>query len=280
MFVHCLPGQDFHYFFAQPYGPGIWLTDGAELQYKTDLWNLQRSCVKKKLASHRPVYLHAERPVLEEFSISYPVCLLQPKRVEKHRGTSTISSTASKFSAIFPLVSHYLDAIQADAASHNAGVLCFQTLNLLVEQFLVEQFLVQLGRRQSCHTRQDAKQKLHSNCGRKQGGTWSENIVSFSIPHTISGTINYFAMERKNHVAGQQTTATQNTRNYEVRILHEPLAHELTTVTLLETFDPTIALLRPKATPKKLRPMAQAIWLTIKEPLQWSFYVLDCQNPA
>lgn len=38
-------------------------------------------------------------------------------------------------------------------------------------------------------------------------------------------------MERKNKVAGQQTRATQNTRNYEERILHEPLAHELATAT-------------------------------------------------
>ena len=72
--------------------------------------------------------------------------------------------------------------------------------------------------------------------------------------------------KEKNKVAGQQATAIQNARNYEESILHELLAQELTTVTLPDTFDQTIALLRPKAIPKKLLPMARAIWPTIKEP--------------
>ena len=192
-----------------------------------------------------------------------PVCL-QPKRVEKYRRASKISSTASELLTILPLVSHYLDAIQAGATSHKAGVLCFQALNLLVEQFgATWQKAVlphQIG--------SQAETSLHLW---KETG-WHMIRKHRWLLHPADNFRNHgcmpncVAMERKNKVAGQQATAIQNTRNYEESILHELLAQELTTVTLPDTFDQTIALLRPKAIPKKLLPMARAIWPTIKEP--------------
>ena len=89
-------------------------------------------------------------------------------------------------------------------------------------------------------------------------------------------------MERKNKVAGQQATAIQNTRNYEESILHELLAQELTTVTLPDTFDQTIALLRPKAqgNSKEVAANGPSNMANYQRTLQWSFYALYCHNPA
>ena len=73
MFVYCLPGQDFHYLFVQPYGPGDTLADRLQRMAVQD-WPVKLAeimCQKQFSASHRPVCLHAEHPVLEEFSMSY-----------------------------------------------------------------------------------------------------------------------------------------------------------------------------------------------------------------
>ena len=64
-----------------------------------------------------------------------PMNLLQPKRVEKHKKASRMSSTASELLTILPLVAHYLDAIKADTSLHSTAVLCSQAVNHLVEQF-------------------------------------------------------------------------------------------------------------------------------------------------
>ena len=199
---------------------------------------------------------------LSKTSNQFACC--SPKGLKKYRRASKISSTASELLTILPLVSHYLDAIQAGATSHKAGVLCFQALNLLVEQFgatwkkavLPHQIGSQaetslhLWKETGWHMIRKHRWLLHPADNFRNHGC---------MPNCV-------AMERKNKVAGQQATAIQNTRNYEESILHELLAQELTTVTLPDTFDQTIALLRPKANPKKLLPMARAIWPTIKEP--------------
>ena len=187
------------------------------------------------------------------------VSLFQAKRVEKHLKVQKFSSTASELLTALPLVDHYFTKLDLESDS----VKCFQAICHLVA-LLKATWTKQIAHQDIQHCVENTL-ALWKKCGwhMVKKHHWLLHIADNYHKHGTMTTC--FTVERKNKWVGKIATAVRNTAYFESSILEEMVSTELAMVIQADAFDQSCGLVKPRQAPKKLLPIAQAIWPRLQD---------------